>query len=124
MTGFFPHLKQLYDEPFIAKHLAVRQLRDEAKECLGRMKSLYISFIQARLYAFECHWLPGHEEYAPNWEKMACQYKAKLLHYADQVRKCEERAAKLERSDAFVTSFFIRLVAHHATSYLVNGAIY
>jgi hypothetical protein len=123
MTGFYPHLKQLYDEPFTTNQLAARQLRDEAKECLSKMQSLYVSFIQARLFAFECYWLPGNEEYAPNWEKMACQYKAKLLRYADQVMKYEEKAAKLEKSRAFVTSPFIRLVAYHATHHVVNHAI-
>jgi hypothetical protein len=123
MAGFYPHLKQLYDEPFTANRLVARQLRDEAKEWLSKMQPLYVSFIQTRLFAFECHWLPGHEEYAPDWENKACQYKAKLLHCADQVMKCEEKAAKLEKSGAFVTSPFIRLVAYHATHHIVNHII-
>jgi hypothetical protein len=119
MFGFWPHLKQLYDEPFIAKQQA-RQYRDKAEECLGGMRQLYVSFIQARLYAFECHWLAGHEEYAANWENLASQYKAKLLHYADQVMQYEAKAAKLEKSGAFVTRSFIRFVAHHATHHTIN----
>jgi hypothetical protein len=123
MSGFCPHLKQLYDEPFTAQQLEARQLRDTAEECLGKMQSLYVSFIQARLYAFECHWLSGHEKYAADWEEMARKYKAKLSDYADQVMKCEAKAAKLEKSDVFVTSLFIRLVAHHATSHIINCVI-